>query len=145
MNIEIDKRTLDKLQRQLKEVAKKDKKAALKGMIATGYEIHSEAVKKVPVDMGRLRTSLAVESDSNKMEVRIGTNVKYAPFVEFGTRPHTPPIEPIQEWADRKGADAGAVWMSIRKHGTKPHPFLRPAFSEKVGNLIKNIRRYLPK
>ena len=145
MNIEIDKRTLDKLQRQLKEVAKKDVKATLQGMIDTGYEIHAEAVKKVPVDMGRVRTSLAVESNASKMEVRVGTNVKYAPFVEFGTHPHTPPIEPIREWADRKGVDAGAVWASIRKHGTKPHPFLRPAFAEKIGNLIKNIKRNIKK
>jgi HK97 gp10 family phage protein len=143
MNVEIDKKTLEKLQRQLKEVVKKDKEAAFKGMITTGYEIHREAVKKVPVDMGRLRSSLAVEGDKGQMEVRVGTNVKYAPFVELGTRPHTPPLEPIQEWADRKGADGGAVWASIRKHGTKPHPFLRTAFAEKIGNLLKNIKRFV--
>ena len=115
MNIEIDKKALDKLQRQLKEVAKKDVKATLQGMIATGYEIHAEAVKKVPVDMGRVRTSLAVESDSNKMEVRIGTNVKYAPFVEFGTR---------------------------KMHA---QPYLRPAFMGNIGKLAANIRRFIKK
>lgn len=93
-----------------------------------------------------LRSNIGVEGDKRKKEVRIGTNVKYAPFVEFGTRPHTPPIAPIKEWADRKGiANVGAVWAAIRKHGTKPHPFLRPAFAEKIVNLVKNIMEEMPK
>ena len=48
-------------------------------MTAEGY-----AKKETPVDTGRLRNSMsnAVQGDS----VYIGTNVSYAPYVEFGSR-----------------------------------------------------------
>lgn len=44
------------------------------------------AKKACPVDTGRLRSSISHTYDVNLEEVFIGTNVEYAPYVEFGTR-----------------------------------------------------------
>lgn len=44
-----------------------------------------ESMMATPVDTGRLRSSITYElmgEDSS----RVGTNVEYAPFIEFGTR-----------------------------------------------------------
>ena len=151
MNIEFNKRSLDKLQRQLKELIKKDKKAAFKGMKVTGYQIHAEAVNTITrnrsVDTGRLRSSLSVnwtgsgiahgkvespakaddgvrEPEDKVLAVVIGTNVEYAARVEFG---YTGP--------DSLG----------RTFNQQPRPYLRPAFASKIGNLIKNIKKEMPK
>lgn len=43
------------------------------------------AKAKCPVDTGRLRNSITHVIDSGRKEVYIGTNVEYAPYVEFGT------------------------------------------------------------
>ena len=56
------------------------KKAALE---AIGLTAETHAKKETPVDTGRLRNSIThtVKGDA----AYIGTNVEYAPFVEFGS------------------------------------------------------------
>lgn len=58
-------------------------------------EITNLAKQLAPVDTGRLRASIAWtigEADGTPF-ARIGTNVEYAPFQEFGTRFH--PAQPF--------------------------------------------------
>ena len=45
--------------------------------------VDKEAKKNCPVDTGNLRASITV--DINGDEAEVGTNVEYAPFVEYGT------------------------------------------------------------
>lgn len=48
-------------------------------------QIRNDAVRAAPVDTGRLRQSIGVQKIGDG-HYRVGTNVRYAPFVEFGTR-----------------------------------------------------------
>ncbi|WP_019008981.1 HK97-gp10 family putative phage morphogenesis protein [Deinococcus aquatilis] len=48
-------------------------------------QLRNEMVLLAPVDTGRLRQSINVQK-IGKGHYRVGTNVNYAPFVEFGTR-----------------------------------------------------------
>ena len=48
-----------------------------------GLRIDKEAKKNCPVDTGNLRASITV--DINGVEAEVGTDVEYAPFVEYGT------------------------------------------------------------
>jgi len=52
------------------------------------YLIEGEAKKICPVDTGRLRASIHVGKIKNSAYY-VGTNVHYAPYVEFGTRKMT--------------------------------------------------------
>lgn len=47
--------------------------------------IQRGAKERCPVDTGRLRNSIATERDEDGLSGAVGTNVQYAPFVEFGT------------------------------------------------------------
>ncbi len=58
--------------------AAKKRSIEMIGLTAEGY-----AKKACPVDTGRLRNSITHETDDNA--AYIGTNVEYAPHVEFGT------------------------------------------------------------
>ena len=60
----------------------------LLGLEAIGQECEGYAKDDCPVDTGRLRNSIAhmVEGDDNK--VYVGTNVEYAPYVEYGEYKH---------------------------------------------------------
>lgn len=53
----------------------------------SGIQVTNYAKERSPVDTGRLRSSLANYTDRAEppMYARIGTNVFYAPFQEFGT------------------------------------------------------------
>lgn len=49
--------------------------------------VESAAIRGCPVDTGRLRSSITheVDRDSEGLVGTVGTNVEYAPYVEFGT------------------------------------------------------------
>lgn len=69
------------------------------------------AKKNCPYDTGKLRASIT--SDIGTLEAEVGTNVEYAPFVEYGTS----------------------------KQGAKP--FLRPALDSALKQLEKDIAKTL--
>ena len=56
-----------------------------------GQKIVAYAKRNCPVDTGRLRASITYEivRYEGKWILRVGTNVNYAPFVEYGTE-HNP-------------------------------------------------------
>lgn len=53
------------------------------GLVAEGY-----AKRACPVDTGRLRNSITHVTRPGEKAVYIGTNVEYAPYVEYGTARH---------------------------------------------------------
>ena len=108
----------------------------------SAFTVEAKAKLKAPVDTGRLRSSIA--SQVNETQAIIGSNVAYAPYVEFGTRPHWPPQGALQPWAQRHGFPAGKagdflVRRAISRRGTRAHPYLIPALRESV----EEIRGFL--
>ncbi len=86
-------------------------------------------------------------------EWEVGFSAPYAGFVEMGTAPRQklPPVEKLIQWAkikfglthDEARRVGWAVAKWIKEHGTKPHPFFRPAIYkvvEKYKNLILERR-----
>jgi hypothetical protein len=87
----------------------------------------------------------------------VGTAVKYAPGYEFGLSIgeadfNTPAFEQaIIDWVRIKGIAEGkdveptawAIITHIREFGTKPHPFLIPAYQEHVNTIKALIEKAL--
>ena len=103
-------------------------------MDAANY-ILSEMEVNVPVDSGNLRRSLGIRVKSDRIE--IGPDAKVAPYagyVEFGTAPHT--IRPKAGKTLRFTVDGKVVYARVVNHpGTKPQPFVQPAFEKWVESL----------
>ena len=59
------------------------RKACARGLVAIGMTAEGHAKAITPVDTGRLRNSISHAEAEDA--VYIGTNVEYAPYVEFGT------------------------------------------------------------
>lgn len=97
--------------------------------------VTSSAKLKCPVDTGRLRDSIQYKLDSFKLQAIIGTNVEYAPYVEFGSG------EKAEGGNGRKGGwyfkDDKGKWRFTK--GGKPQPFLRPALFENLDEVKKII------
>ena len=78
--------------------------AAVDELMSPGGEIHNELLRRstkvvrrakqlAPVDTGRLRSSVTSsepERDGDKLTVRVGTDVEYAPYLELGTSKMAP-------------------------------------------------------
>jgi phage gpG-like protein len=97
-------------------------------VIAKGaLDIEREAKELCPVDSGRLRSSITHEilADSAK----VGTNVEYAPYVEFGT--------------GRANSYYPAEALPFKKSkivpGMKSKPYLFPAFRNNVDKINASI------
>lgn len=78
------------------------------------------------VDTGAYADSHVVRLTVHGAEM--GNDAPHADFIEFGTRPHTPPWNPLYRWAlrrtggdeERAGALAASVRRSISERGTRP-------------------------
>ncbi len=111
---------------------------------SAGRTVELAAKEKVTVDTGRLRSSITTKVETDRAIV--GSNLKYAPYIEFGTRPHFPPLSAMQPWARRHGFPAGIrgaflVARKIARFGTPARPYLLPALNQSAGA----IRRFLEK
>lgn len=71
------------------EVLKAMKEQVALGLESIGQEAEGYAKDDVPVDTGRLRNSIAHTVNDSEQAVYIGTNVEYAPYVEYGEYQHT--------------------------------------------------------
>lgn len=85
-----------------RQIENRLRQAQNRALEAAGIFVEGETINRAPVYTGRLRDSYTHEVNAN--EVIIGTNVEYAPHVEFGTsrqeaQPHLRPS--ITENQDR--------------------------------------------
>ncbi len=67
----------------------------------------------------------------------------YAAFVDSGTKPHMPPVEPIQKWIDDNNLNISA-WgtaINISRTGTEAVPFIFK-FEETVKKYKSVINKY---
>ena len=107
--------------------------AVNRGLKAIGEQAVGYAQELCPVDTGNLRGSItyAVEGD----DCYIGTNVEYAPYIEFGTGVYAETGGRQTPWVYQKGDN---YYMT---NGIKPHPFLRPSASnhaDEYRNILKD-------
>ncbi|SFR42096.1 phage protein, HK97 gp10 family [Halogeometricum rufum] len=101
--------------------------------------VEREAKQRAPVDTGTLRASIGhvVEQiGAGFARAVIGTNVEYAPEVEFGTGPHTITGTPL-----RFTADGETVFATTVQHpGTPAQPFLGPALHAVEDDINDRLR-----
>ena len=95
---------------------------------------------------GRLRSSLSyIEIET--AHYLVGTDVEYAPHVEFGTEPHiiTPNDADVLVFEQPRnyfGIEDEKVFTQYAQHpGTKAQPFLRPALVTSRNEFYRNIER----
>lgn len=130
MEFEFDATELAKMARQYEGGPAIVKQELRKGLARAGQIVRNAAVRLVRVKTGRLRSSLAVDpvrDQGGVLSVTVGTNVQYAPDLEFGTGPRV--IEPVRKRALYWEGAAHPV-RRVNHPGTKPYPFLRPALQQ---------------
>ncbi len=119
--------------------------------------IQNAARRLAPVWRGRLRNSITYEIDSSPVPAwsRVGTNVPYAPRMEFGTGDHfdgppqfaeqaRPPVtQSLNRWAKSKGFASGKAVSRIieRQGGLTPRRYLRGAVDETRPRLPSEVNR----
>ena len=128
---------LKELQRELTKAQSEIPKQVERELKVIADGILADALARVPVYKGDLKSSAFVE----KIEggYTIGFSIKYAPYVEFGSGPLTEVPVGYEDFAREFYVDGSGK--------TRPQPFLFPAFLAKrdgiVDELEKGIKDYL--
>ena len=102
------------------------KEQVILGLKAIGQEAEGYAKEECPVDTGRLRNSISSKVIEDEKAVYIGTNVEYAPYVEYGTGKYADNGQGRQTpwfYVDDKG-------QGHYTQGMKPRHFLKKAVTE---------------
>jgi hypothetical protein len=123
LRVELDAREVARLGQQIArapEVVREE----LRGFVETTLaHLQGEVQERTPTTQGTLRksiTSQVTELQGLGVEGRVGSPLGYATAVELGTKPHMPPVAPLELWAQAKlgvrGKEARqAAWAIARK------------------------------
>lgn len=145
MRISVQIRGLDEVQKKLRQVKEDLRGTPMEqGMKQATLLVERSAKQKAPKDTGTLAASINsdVTRGGNSVIGIIGTRIKYAPFVELGSRPHFPPMQNIAPWARRHGLSAYGAAVAIAARGTRARHFFRGALEdneEKIIDLIGDV------
>jgi len=129
---------------------------------ASGMLVRSLAQIRAPRNLGALAGSIRerVDGSENPTFVDIGSNLHYAPYMEFGTgmvhdhptwprAPHIPyvgknpngqPVLGLLEWGRQKGGASlgyAAAKAIAKRGGIKPRRYLRGALEEAVPTIAR--------
>lgn len=137
---------VDEFDAKLKQVSKDMQGTPFARAMKASALLVSRSSKKsgyVPVDTGRLRASITPEVYSRGRDIVgvVGSNVKYAPYQEFGTRPFWPPISALNRWARRHGISAFLVARAISVRGIKALHYLQRALEDNYSRIQSIIGR----
>ena len=137
--IKIDSSDLNKFSVILRELPDEIKDDIRKVVKNSAFNIERNAKSSASVKTGHLRRSISTKMGD--MEATIHTsNLKYAPMVEFGTRPH------IIRAKNKK-----ALYWKGAKHpvkkvnhpGSKAKPYLIPAFEKEKDQFLEKLKEVI--
>lgn len=145
---------LEKIQKNLDRLHEEARESLKKALKNEMLKIMRVAIKKAPVDTGLGRNTNYTTDAINqvgKFVVEGGFVAEHMLYVHEGTRPHTPPLDPILGWVNRKLGIIGeeaigvarSIQNSIRLRGTGPNPFFVEAINEVRNEILRDIRKIL--
>lgn len=137
MNITIPPEELERLRRKFDSVT--FRKKIDEALEAASAELEADVVKNINeygiTNTGRLAQSI-YSRKIDDLTYEVATDVRYAPFVEYGTRPHYPNYQSIYVWVGQKlgihgksqSQVAWAVVNKIAQKGTEARNYFKDAY-----------------
>ena len=151
MKVSMEMVGMDKLMEELESFSLRKAKEVSQEVNAAALEVQDEAKRNLTdwgaINTGHLRNSIIAEMTADRMGAEVGADkatAPYAPYVEFGTKPHWPPSDAIRRWVlDHKMPETAVfpISLKIARHGTRARPFLYPAFNKVAKEFVQRLRR----
>lgn len=93
MSIHVTVEGMPRLRAALLQLTDEGARATRREIKRAALAVEGGAKERCPVDTGRLRASVTHEVAPDGLSAVVGTNVEYAPYIEFGTsRMHAQPF-----------------------------------------------------
>lgn len=164
--LSIDKQ-ISKVVSKLKEFNEDAKDVISQTTFAVTEDTAKVAKQYAPKSAGKLAQSIHTKKESEFIS-SVVVGVKYGAFVEFGTGKHVSVprelsalaskfkgansgsfeegLRSVKDWCRQKGIDEKAaypIFISIIKNGTKPQPYLYPAFVQGRRQYLEDLKKDL--
>lgn len=105
-----------------------------------GRFVQGDAILRAPVDEGNLRASIDYRVNRGRKKVIIGAGAEYAVYVEYGTGKYAKNGDGRKTpWAYIDDKSGELIWTA----GSKPQPYLGPAFEENKKRIQKIVAEQL--
>jgi len=150
----IEIRGLDRIQRKLGD-ARFLQRPMRTFFDKSAIAVERRAKQNAPIDTGRLRSSITHQVDKAPLPMwaKVGTDVFYGPYQEFGTGllaegvggkggRHWPPSAALDLWARRHGIPSGylvARAIGLRG-GLRPRRYMRNALKDSLNDIKRFLR-----
>ena len=138
--IKINTDEIDKFAVELVELSEKSRDNVQKAIKKSAFNIEAKAKNNLKANRSVVtrHLSLGVKTEVRGLEATVHTsNIKYAIIVEKGSKAHV--IRPKNKKALYWEGASRPVKM-VNHPGTKPKPFLIPAFESEKDKLIENLK-----
>lgn len=138
--IKINTNEIDRFAVELIKLSEESKDNVQKAVKKSAFNIEAKAKNNLKANRSVVtrNLSLGVKTEVKGLEATVHTsNVKYAIIVEKGSKPHI--IRPKKKKALYWEGASRPVKM-VNHPGTKPKPFLIPAFESEKDKFIENLK-----
>lgn len=146
----VDLRGIDGMQRNIRLVRENFPELLAAANEKTAKKIQQTAQRNIKqidaIATGKMYGGIEIASSPGGLVFAVGCTAKYAPYVEFGTKPHWPPLSAIREWCRVKGIPERAAFpiaRAIARRGLPERPFLYPAALDAMRDHVNTIRSYV--
>lgn len=115
------------------------KETMVRSTLRVKKSIQDNLTNKKISNTGNLRRSVFTQASIDRGIIGVGE--LYGAAVEFGTRPHFPPVAPLERWAQTKLGKSGLGFVIARKiarEGTKAQPYAEPAFKDNIMPILRD-------
>jgi HK97 gp10 family phage protein len=157
---------IDSLVKKLNTLPNQVQREAGVSMQNNAWAIEKNAKINVKYDTGRLRASIHT-SNPSYLTYTVSSNVKHAPYIEFGTKSKvsipsglesyasqfrggggsfTDLVESIEGWTRRKGIAqefAYPIALKIAREGISASPFLFPAYEAQKKKIMQDLKKVI--
>lgn len=138
--VTVELKGADRLVTKFENMSRQMTKEVKESVKKNTYKMESRAKKNAAYKTGHLKRSIHSDFYNGGLSGEVSTNVEYAWFVEHGTRPHKITATNAKALKFNIGGDT-VFAKSVMHPGTRPQPFLVPAFIETRDEFLKDLRR----
>jgi HK97 gp10 family phage protein len=129
---------ITKIADALRQSGRQSEANSMEVLVNSANYMKAEMEMRVPVRTGRLRQSIQIRIEGNK--VIIGPETEYDAYVEFGTAPHEIRPKNKKALAFKSGGNTIIV-KKVNHPGTKAQPYVRPAFEAWRARLGEDVAK----
>jgi HK97 gp10 family phage protein len=127
MRIAISSDDMRRIQEQLNRSPEVISRRLNAYLLNVAIDMQRDAIKEAPVDTANLQNNINIKRED--LRYTITPEAQYAIFAHDGRKPgKMPPIEAVESWANRRGANPYMVARAIGRKGTKGKKFMEIAF-----------------